>query len=51
MKCKALLHNIIIDVEDLHDFTSNDCGSLDANGGTQLKKKASSIDDSTVILT
>jgi hypothetical protein len=22
----------------LHDFSSNDCGSLDANGGTQFKK-------------
>ena len=38
MKCIALLHSIIIDVEGLHDSSSNDCHSLDANGGTQLKK-------------
>jgi hypothetical protein len=38
VKCIALLHNIIIDVEDLHDLSSNDCGSLDANDGNQLKK-------------
>ena len=38
VKCTALLHNIIIDFEDLHDFSSIDCGSLDANGGTQFKK-------------
>ena len=25
-------------VEGLHDSSSNDCGSLDANGGTHLKK-------------
>jgi hypothetical protein len=34
----ALLHNIIIDVEGLRESSSNDCGSLDANDGTQLKK-------------
>jgi len=38
VKCIVLLHNIILDVEDLHDFSSNDCDSLDANGGTQFKK-------------
>ena len=38
VKCVALLHNITIDVEGLHDFSSIDCGSLDANGGTQFKK-------------
>ena len=38
MKCIALLHNILIDFEGLRDFSSNDCGSLDANGGTQFKK-------------
>ena len=38
MKCIALLHNIIIDIEGLHDLSSNDCGSLDANDGNQLKK-------------
>jgi len=37
VKCIAVLHNIIIDVEGLHDL-SNDCGSLDANDGNQLKK-------------
>ena len=31
MKRIALLHSIIIDVEDLRDFSSNDCGRLDAN--------------------
>ena len=34
----GLLHNFIIDVEGLHDLSSNDCGSLDANDGNQLKK-------------
>ena len=38
LKFIALLHNIVIDFEDLRDFSSNDCGSLDANGGTQFKK-------------
>jgi len=38
VKFIALLHNIIIDVQGLHDFSSLNCGSLDANGGTQFKK-------------
>ena len=38
MKCITLLHNIIIDVEGLHDLSSYDCSSLDANDGNQLKK-------------
>jgi hypothetical protein len=38
VKCIHLLHSIIIDVEGLHGFSSTDCGSLDANGGTQFKK-------------
>ena len=38
VKCIALLHSIIMDVEGLHDSSSNDCGSLDANDGTQFKK-------------
>ena len=38
VKCVAVLHNIIIVVECLHDFSSNNCGSLHANGGTQFKK-------------
>jgi len=38
VKCIALLHNIIIDVEGLHDLSSNDCSSLDTNDGSQLKK-------------
>jgi len=38
MKCISLLHNIITDVECLHDSSSNDCGSLEANDGTQFKK-------------
>jgi hypothetical protein len=37
VKCIALLHNIITDVENLHDSSSNHCSSLDANNGTQLK--------------
>ena len=37
VKCIALLHNIIIGVEGLHDLPSNDCGSLDANDGNQFK--------------
>jgi len=36
VKCIALLHNII-DIEGLYDLSSNDCGSLDANDGNQLK--------------
>ena len=38
VKCIALLHNIIIDVEGLHDLSSYDCGSLNANDGKQFKK-------------
>ena len=38
VKCIILLHNIIMDVEGLHELTSNVCGSLDANDGNQLKK-------------
>ena len=38
VKCIALLHNIIIDIEGLHDLSSNDCGSLDANDGNQSNK-------------
>jgi hypothetical protein len=34
----ALPYNIIIDVEGLHSFSSNDWDSLDANGGTQFKE-------------
>ena len=37
VKCVGLLHIIVTDAEGLHDFSSNDCGSLDANGATQLK--------------
>jgi hypothetical protein len=37
-KCISLLHNITKNVEGLHDSSSNDCGSLDANDGTQFKK-------------
>jgi len=37
VKCIAFLHIIITDAEGLHDFSSNDCASLDANGGTQFK--------------
>ena len=36
MKCTALLHNIITDGDGLREFSSNDCGSLDATGGTQF---------------
>jgi hypothetical protein len=43
VKCIALLYNIIIDVEGLHDFSSNDCDSLDANGGSQFKNKSECI--------
>ena len=38
VKCIALVHNIVTDVQGLHDFSSNDCCSLVANGGTQFKK-------------
>jgi len=38
VKSIALLHNIIIDVEGLHESSSKDYGSLDAKDGTQLKK-------------
>jgi hypothetical protein len=38
VECIDLLHNIIIDFEGLLEFSSNDCGSIDANEGTQLKK-------------
>ena len=36
VKCIALLCNIITDGEGLSEFSSNDCGSLDATGGTQF---------------
>ena len=36
VKCTALLHNSIIDGDGLSEFSSNDCGSLDAIGGTQF---------------
>ena len=36
MKCIALLHNSIADGDGLSEFSSNDCGSLDATGGTQF---------------
>jgi hypothetical protein len=36
VNCIALLHNIIIDIDGLHDFSSKNCGSVDVNGGTQL---------------
>jgi hypothetical protein len=32
-----MLQNIVIDLESLHDFSSDDCGRMDANDGTQLK--------------
>jgi hypothetical protein len=38
VKCKALLRNIIRDGEVLLEFSSNDCSSLEATGGTQFKK-------------
>jgi hypothetical protein len=43
VKCIALLRNIIIDVEGLHDSSSNHCGSLDANDGTQFKKNPENV--------
>ena len=36
VKCIALQHNSIIDGDSLSEFLSNDCGSLDATGGTQF---------------
>ena len=36
VKCIALLRNNITDGEGLREFSSNDCGSLDATGGTQF---------------
>jgi hypothetical protein len=38
VKCSALLHNIITDVESLHDSSYNGCGSLEANVRTHFKK-------------
>jgi len=38
VKCIALLYIIITDADGLHDLSSNDCGSLGANDGTQFKK-------------
>ena len=38
VKCISLLHNITTGVVGLHDSSSNDCGSLEANEGTQFKK-------------
>ena len=38
VKCKALLHNSIIDGDGWSEFLPNDCGSLDATGGTQFNK-------------
>jgi len=38
VKCIALLRNIIIDGDGLREFSSNDCGSLDATGGTHFNK-------------
>ena len=38
VKCIALLHNIIIDAEGLHDLLSNYCSSLVTNDGNQFKK-------------
>jgi hypothetical protein len=43
VKCIALLRNIIKGVEGLH----NDCGRLNANDGTQLKKSSIHNDFST----
>ena len=40
VKCIALLHNIIIDGEGLHDLSSNDCGSVDGNDCNQFLKKS-----------
>jgi hypothetical protein len=37
VKCIALLHHIVIDVEGLHHSSSNDIGSLDTNDGTRFK--------------
>jgi len=38
VKWITLPHIIITDIEGLHDFSSNDCDSMIANGGIQLKK-------------
>ena len=38
LKCIDLPHNSIIDGDGLSEFSSNDCGSLDATGGTQFHK-------------
>ena len=37
-KCIALMRNIITDGESLGEISSNDCGRLDASGGTQFHK-------------
>jgi len=37
VKCIALLNIIVTEAQGLHDFSSNDFGNLNANGGTQLK--------------
>ena len=36
VKCIALLHSIITDVDGLHDSSSDYCGKLDTNDGTQF---------------
>ena len=38
VKFVSLLHTTITYVEGLHDASSNDRGSLEANGGTQFNK-------------
>jgi hypothetical protein len=38
VNCIALLHNIIVDTDGLHDFSSKKFGSVDVHGSTQLKK-------------
>ena len=43
VKCIGLLHNIIIDIEGLRDFSSNDCGSLGANGRYSVQKNAECV--------
>ena len=40
VKCVVLLHSVIIDVGDPRDSSSNDCGGLNANDGTQFKNKS-----------
>ena len=37
-KCIALMRNIFTDGECLGEISSNDCGRLDASGGTQFHK-------------